>query len=104
MNYMDRRVAFVALTVIWCWCSFQSTDAGHGAAPPRTAPHRTGCSGANPPADLTLSMRWTGGESGRQMGSVMADGRRERETELQGHGTENEEKEMIQRGFFRKTA
>jgi len=33
-----------------------------------------------------------------------ADGRRERETELQGHGTENEEKEMIQRGGFRKTA
>jgi len=42
--------------------------------------------------------------SGRQTGGVMADGRRERETELQGHGTENEEKEMIQRGFFRKTA
>ena len=42
--------------------------------------------------------------SGRQTGGVMADGRRERETELQGHRTENEEKEMIQRGGFRKTA
>ena len=41
--------------------------------------------------------------SGRQTGGVMADGRQERETELQGHGTENEEKEMIQRGFFCKT-
>jgi len=40
--------------------------------------------------------------SGRQTGGVMADGRRERETELQGHGTENEEKEMIQRGVFAK--
>ena len=62
----------MALTVIWCWCSFQSTDAGHGAASPRTAPHRTGCSGANPPADLTLSMQRTSGESGRQTGGVMA--------------------------------
>jgi len=40
--------------------------------------------------------------SGRQTGGVMADGRRERETELQGHGTENEEKEMIQPGVFAK--